>query len=110
MTEIASGRYEAHFVADTAEPLIFSAVDAAGATASRILAIDQAAEYRFGTPDEPLLSSISRITGGTLRPTDDDLRRAPRNVGKARHLLAPWLLALALVLWPADVVVRRFQR
>jgi hypothetical protein len=111
LMQIASGRYEAHLVAETTEPLVFSLVNApAGANASRILAVDQAAEYRFGAPDEALLSALSRATGGTSRPTGDDLRRAPRNAGRERYLLAPWLLTFALALWPADIALRRFRR
>jgi hypothetical protein len=111
LTQVAPGRYETHLVADTTEPLTFAVVNAAaGANASRVFAVDQAAEYRFATPDETLLSAISRATRGTLRPTADDLRRAPRSLGRARYLLAPWLVALGLALWPADIALRRFRR
>jgi hypothetical protein len=97
-------------VADVTTPLILSVATPAPAAVSRILTLDQAAEYRFGAPDEALLSSLSRMTGGTLRPADDDLRRAPSSPGRARYPVAPWLLALALVLWPVDIALRRFQR
>lgn len=111
LTQVALGRYETHLVADTTEPLTFSIVNAAnGANASRIFAVDQAAEYRFAAPDEARLSAISRATGGTLRPTADDFGRAPRSLGKARYPLAPWLLTLGLALWPVDIALRRFRR
>ena len=126
LEQVASGRYETHLVADTTGPLTFSVIDAtatpgvgsaphrttdasAGNQASRILVVDQAAELRFAPPDEALLLAISRATGGTLRPSPDDVLRAPRRAGTARHPLAPWLLALALVLWPVDIALRRFR-
>ena len=110
LTQVSSGRYVAHVAADVSEPLFFSVTDPAGVTASRILTVDHAAELRFGAPDLALLSAIARTTGGTFQPADADLSRAPRTVGSSRYALAPWLLALALLLWPADIVLRRFQR
>jgi uncharacterized membrane protein len=110
LTQVAPGRYAAPLVADTTEPLVLSVAETSAlARASRIFVADQAAEYRFA-PDEALLSAASRTAGGSIRPTADDLRRAPRTSGVARHGLTPWLLALALLLWPADICLRRFQR
>jgi len=109
LTQVSSGRYVAHLAADITEPLFFSVPGAAGPTASRILTVDQFAELRFGAPDAALLSAIARTTGGTFQPADPDLNRAPRTVGTSRYALAPWLLALALLLWPADIMLRRLQ-
>jgi hypothetical protein len=90
---------------------MFSVVDSTeAATVSRIFVADSAQEYRFAAPDEPLLTALARATGGVVRPTPDDLRRTPGNSTLARHPLAPWLFALGLVLWPAEICFRRFWR
>jgi hypothetical protein len=110
LTQVSSGRYVAHVAADVSEPLFFSIPGEASAVASRILTVDPFAELRFAAPDAALLSAIARTTGGTFQPADSDLSRAARTAGTSRHALAPWLLALALLLWPADIILRRFQR
>ncbi|MEO7271239.1 MAG: VWA domain-containing protein [Vicinamibacterales bacterium] len=134
LAPVSSGRYVAHLPADLTEPLFFSvpnttgtaapgttgtaapgttgaaAPGAAGPAASRILVVDPFAELRFSPPDASLLSAIARTTGGTFQPAAADLSRAPRTVGTSRYPLAPWLFALALLLWPVDIVLRRFQR
>jgi Ca-activated chloride channel family protein len=92
------------------EPLFFSVASSGATIAARILTVDQGAEWRFGAPDAPLLSAIARTTGGTFQPAGDDLSRTPRAAGASHHALAPWLLAVALLLWPADIALRRFQR
>ena len=110
LAQVSSGRYVGRFAADVTEPLFFSVASSGAPIASRILTVDHAAEWRFGAPDAPLLAAIARTTGGTFQPGGDDLSRTPRAAGASRHALAPWLLAVALLLWPADIALRRFQR
>ncbi len=110
LAQVSSGRYVAHVAADLTEPLFFSVPGPTGPPAARILTIDRFAELRFGAPDTSLLSAIARTTGGTFQPGDADLGRAPRTVGTTSYALAPWLLTLALLLWPADILLRRYQR
>ena len=40
----------------------------------------------------------------------EELQRAPRSAGVARHAMAPWFVGMGLVLWLADIVVRRLWR
>ena len=66
-----------------------------------------AAEYRLLGANEPLLSAIRAATGGTELATPTaawvhDLRSTSRSTE-----LWPWLLVLALLLWPLDVALRR---
>jgi len=66
-----------------------------------------AAEYRALGPNEPLLATLRSATGGTtidtpLQPWLHDLRATSRSTD-----LWPWLLVLALVLWPLDIALRR---
>ncbi len=110
LVQTGPGHYEARITADTTAPLFLTLFDQAGRAATRIVVGDQAAEYRFGPADESRLAAIAAQTGGSVRPTADDLRRARLASGAERRLLAPWCLAVALVLWPVDIVLRRLWR
>lgn len=66
-----------------------------------------AAEYRRLGANEPLLAAIRSATGGTALETPaaawvHDLRSTSRFTD-----LWPWLLVLALLLWPLDIALRR---
>jgi uncharacterized membrane protein len=66
-----------------------------------------AAEYRLLGANEPLLAAIRSATGGTALETPGaawthDLRSTNRSTD-----LWPWLLVLALLLWPLDIALRR---
>ena len=65
------------------------------------------AEYRLLGANQPLLAAIRSATGGAV--ADDpiavwthDLRSTSRSTD-----LWPWLLVLALLLWPLDIALRR---
>ena len=112
--QVAPGRYEATVMADAAQLLSISVEGAdarpapAGATASTIVP-DPAAEYRFRPPDEALLRSIASATGGAWQPTPAALANAAGDSRTARRPLWPALLALALVLWFVDLLLRRIR-
>jgi hypothetical protein len=80
----------------------------AGATASTIVP-DPAAEYRFRLPDETLLRSIATATGGAYHPTPASLANATGDSRTARRPLWPGLIALALLLWFVDLLLRRIR-
>ncbi len=66
-----------------------------------------AAEYRLMGANEQLLGAIRSATGGTALATPaaawvHDLRSTSRSTE-----LWPWLLVLALLLWPLDIALRR---
>jgi hypothetical protein len=110
MMQTGPGRYEARVTSDGTAPLFFSVTGTQGEAPTRIVAPDQAAEYRFGPADEARLAAIAAETGGSVRPGADDLRRARPSSGVVRHALAPWCLTLALILWPMDIGLRRLWR
>lgn len=65
------------------------------------------AEYRVLGANEPLLAAIRAATGGRIvdvpaEAWTHDLRTTGRNAD-----LWPWLLIVALLLWPLDVALRR---
>jgi hypothetical protein len=66
-----------------------------------------AAEYRLLGANEPLLAAIRSATGGTVPATPEavwvhDLQTTNRYTDTW-----PWLLVLALLLWPLDIALRR---
>jgi Ca-activated chloride channel homolog len=106
--QTAPGRYEAAVVAGAWQPLAVS-VAGQGAAATRIVAPDAHAEYRLGPPDEALLRSIAGATGGRWNPAPADLGALARGHRASRRALWPALVGLSLVLWLADVLVRRVR-
>jgi len=68
------------------------------------------AEYRPGPPNLPLLETLAARTGGrVLSDPAEALRREGPARGRESHDLWWPLLALALVLFPLDIAVRRFR-
>ena len=72
-----------------------------------LVAPTAAEEYRLLGANEPLLAAIRSATGGSGFPTPaavwvHDLRTTSRFTD-----LWPWLLVLALLLWPLDIALRR---
>ena len=65
------------------------------------------AEYRLLGSNEPLLAAIRAATGGAV--ADDPALVWEHDLRLTNHYtdLWPWLLVLALLLWPLDVALRR---
>jgi hypothetical protein len=112
--QVAPGRYEATVMADAAQMLTIAldrpAADqaASGITSSTVIP-DPAAEYRLRPADEPLLRSVASATGGAWRPVASALANGSGDSRTERRPLWPTLLALGLVLWFADLLVRRIR-
>ncbi len=108
--QVAPGRYEGSLIADATQALTISLVgeDASGA-AVRLVLPDLQAEYRFRAPDEALLASIARATGGTVQPTAESLTKTSGVQQTARRALWPWLVVAGLFLWLADILLRRVR-
>jgi hypothetical protein len=110
--QVAPGRYEATVMADATQPITIGLdgpdASSSGVTTGTVLP-DAAAEYRFRAPDETLLRSIAAATGGTWHPTAATLANTATDSRTARRPLWPWLVALALVLWFVDLLLRRVR-
>ena len=110
--QVAPGRYEATVMADATQPITIALdgpdASSTGVTTGTVLP-DAAAEYRFRAPDEALLRSIAAATGGTWHPTPATLANTASDSRTARRPLWPWLIALALVLWFVDLLLRRVR-
>jgi len=108
--QVAPGRYEATLVTSATQPVTVTVENAApGGVTSRTLAPDPAAEYRFGGGDEARLRAMAAASGGTWRPSASDLEAAAASSRPRRHLLSPALSMLALLLWGADLALRRVR-
>jgi uncharacterized membrane protein len=111
--QVAPGRYEATVMADATQPITIGldgldAKTSGGVTSGTVLP-DTAAEYRFRPPDETLLRSIASATGGTWHPTAATLANSAADSRTARRPLWPWLIALALLVWFVDLLLRRVR-
>ena len=66
-----------------------------------------AAEYRLLGVNQPLLAAIRDATGGTEIALAKDPWRHDLKLTSSFTELWPWLLILALLLWPFDIALRR---
>jgi hypothetical protein len=64
-------------------------------------------EYRFYPPDVEKLEALSRDTGGKVSPSPEEIFEVGDERASVPTALAPYLLGLALVLYLADIAVRR---
>lgn len=109
LRQVAPGRYEGVVLADGSRGVTITASDVGGATVSRVLVADPAAEYRFRPPDEALLRSVASVTGGVWMPDASALAAAPSDRHSERRPLWPWLTGIALALWFVDLLLRRIR-
>lgn len=66
-------------------------------------------EHRRSTPNLPLLSSLTQATGGIMSPSARQIVERPPGSRRAAYPLEPFLLPLAMLLFLADVAVRRLR-
>ncbi|HEV8634757.1 MAG TPA: VWA domain-containing protein [Chloroflexota bacterium] len=115
MRQVAPGRYE--LVAPIEEPGVYS-VDVTlyennrpARTESTGFVVPYPAEYRYFGPDENFLGRLAAITGGKIL-RDPRAALSPEGLrfqGLEWTPLWPYLLALALALFPLDIAMRRLQ-
>jgi uncharacterized membrane protein len=67
------------------------------------------AEYRLLGTNEPLLAALRDATGGRPIATPQDAWVHDLGTTARETPLWPWLLVLALLLWPLDIFLRRVQ-
>jgi Ca-activated chloride channel family protein len=116
LTQVRPGRYTAQFSIGRpgAYPLEVVEYDAKRQVTRDVttgIVVPYSAEYRdFGINLEKL-ASVAAATGGRVveRPKDAYDRSGLSFVGQDSLPLWPWLLALAAILFPADVAIRRLR-
>ncbi len=110
--QVAPGRYEARLTTDASADVSATLVDASAPTTaglSRRFVPDAGAEYRFGAPDNTLLTSLASSTGGTVAPDAEKLRSAGSDSRAARRAGWPGLVLFALIGWATDLLLRRVR-
>jgi uncharacterized membrane protein len=113
LAQVAPGVYEAPIgeLTPGAYALRVTQTLAGAAAVGRTLGLvaPTPAEYRLLGTNEPLLAAIRDATGGRPVTTAEDVWRHDLGTTARETPLWPWLLVLALVLWPLDVFLRRVQ-
>jgi Ca-activated chloride channel family protein len=113
MQQVAPGRYEARFKAREVGQYIVNIAyqDQQGKGASQVAGaqVSYPPEYAELEPNEPLLARLSELTNGVLNP-DPQAAFVKRQPGVRRSTdIWPLLAALALLLFPLDVALRRLM-
>jgi uncharacterized membrane protein len=72
-----------------------------------VLVAPTPSEYRLLGTNEPLLAALRGATGGRAIEAPADAWRHDLGTTTAATDMLPWLLLVALLLWPLDVAVRR---
>jgi uncharacterized membrane protein len=108
------GWYRAYLPHDGSETLAVSLLSGGGISASaalgagvQVLEAGFSRELRALPPDMDLLEAIARETGGKVAPSIGDVAARQGDASHRAQVLWPWLIALALVLYLADIFVRR---
>ncbi len=113
LAQVAPGVYEAPIgeLTPGAYALRVTQTLAGAAAVGRTLGLvaPVAAEYRLLGTNEPLLAAIRDATGGRAVAAAADAWVHDLGTTARETPLWPWLLVLALLLWPLDVFLRRVQ-
>lgn len=107
--QVGPGEYEAKYPLTKKGSYLFRAIGADTAGPSRVLAYSYPDEYHFYPPNTELLRSISSETKGRFQPRTEDIFEANGETTALPTPLWPYLASLALVLYLADVLLRRLR-
>ena len=109
MHQVGPGSYEAKFPLKKKGSYLFRAIGGETGGASRVLSYSYPDEYHFYPPNIDMLRAISSETKGQFQPKAEDIFNP---LGEATALpipLWPYLAALGLILYVADVYLRRVR-
>jgi Ca-activated chloride channel homolog len=113
MTQTAPGRYVGEFPTD--KPGTYhvqmsqTAKNMSATQQSRGLVVNYDDELRIRPTDEKLLESLAQVSGGTYRPTPESVFAADDRTARKPLPLWPYLLIAALLVFLADVALRRID-
>jgi Ca-activated chloride channel homolog len=102
------GRYVTAVVANAAQALTIAVEGGGGASTTRLVIPDPAAEYRFRPADREALSGVARATGGAPGAGAAAIRQASESTS-ARRALWPVLVLIGLVGFLGDIFLRRVR-
>lgn len=118
LNQTAPGRYEAALDTGETGSYLFKIRQTVGegeaaetyADFTRALTISYKPEYRHLGTNTAYLTELAEATGGHFEPTLEEVFAVdPDEAVPVRHPIWPWLLVLALLLFVADVAVRRLD-
>ena len=107
--QVGPGSYEAKFPLSQKGSYLFRAVGAESGGPSRVLAYSYPDEYHFYPPNTEALRSISNETKGRFQPQAEDIFDPQGETAALPVPLWPYFAAAALVLYLADVLLRRVR-
>src|SRR5206468_8495998 len=107
--QVGPGAYEAKFPLGKKGSYLFRAVGAESGGPSRVLAYSYPDEYHFYPPNTEVLRSISNETKGRFQPRSEEIFDAQSETTALPLPLWPYLAGLALLLYFADVLLRRLS-
>jgi Ca-activated chloride channel family protein len=107
--QIGPGAYQAKYSMGKKGSYLFRAVGADSGGASRVIAYSYPDEYHFYPANTELLRSISTETKGKFQPHAQDIFDAGGETTALPTPLWPYLGSLALLLYVADVLLRRLR-
>jgi len=107
--QIGPGSYETRVPLSQDGAYVFRAVGDTSSGLSRTLEYSYPAEYHFYPPDFATLRRISAETGGVYEPTGPEIFDPKGESVSVHTRLWPLLASLALVLYLADVLLRRLR-
>ena len=106
--QVGPGKYETRMALQDGSYTFRASSDGA-AGPIRSLEYSYPAEYHFYPPDTQKLRAISSATGGAFDPQGEEIFDAPGGSTEYPVSLWPWLSALALILYIADILLRRVR-
>ncbi len=107
--QVGPGSYEAKFPLTKKGSYLFRAVGEESGGSSRVLAYSYPDEYHFYPPNTDLLRAISSETHGRFQPKTEDIFDPNGETTALPTPLWPYLTSLALLLYLADVLLRRIR-
>ncbi|SIT68327.1 VWA domain-containing protein [Edaphobacillus lindanitolerans] len=94
---------------DAQPGLVFFRISGDGETYSKIgLTVPYGDEYRPGAPDGELLAALAAASGGKVLDNPADALRTPGQVQLEMKPVRNWFLLLSMLLFFADITLRRF--
>ncbi|CAN5675754.1 VWA domain-containing protein [soil metagenome] len=101
------GTYRATVPKPDAESAMVAISDGKGRPLTAGWTRGYSAEYLLRDEKFETMHKLAEMTGGKMRPEPGEVFRPTKQAAQTRRDLAPYLLGLALMLWPVDIWVRR---